>query len=139
MLVIAALIGSVVIPARQTLRILRLLRETTQGLAPAKIITAELQAALVDDLSLLRREAALDADSLADRYRTIAAANVRRLDSLRVIGPHLDAASGDGRSKAGRSRQNEDPGLAPAWAGPPCRAAFRHHRARTDSGGVQPR
>jgi hypothetical protein len=49
-LVIVALVGSVIIPGRQTWMILALLRETTQGLAPAKVITAELPAGLVNQL-----------------------------------------------------------------------------------------
>ena len=87
----AALIGSVVIPARQSLQILELLRQTTQALAPAKIITTELQAGLIDELSLLRPQAGI-ADPF-ERYHRIVDLNTLRLDSLARVSPRLDSAS----------------------------------------------
>jgi hypothetical protein len=50
-LAIVALIGSVVIPAGLSWQILGLLRQTTEALAPAKIIATERQAGLLDELS----------------------------------------------------------------------------------------
>jgi signal transduction histidine kinase len=91
LLAIVALIGSVVIPARQSFQILDLLRQTTEGLAPAKILTTELQAGLIDELSLVR--APSSAPLALDRYHRVADANTLRLDSLARIAPRLDTAS----------------------------------------------
>lgn len=90
-LAITALIGSVVIPARQTWQILGLLRQTTQGLAPAKILTTELQTGLVEELALLRPQTTTE-DPL-DHYHTVVERNTLRLDSLGRIGQRLDSAS----------------------------------------------
>ena len=49
-LVVLALIGSVAIPARQTWRITDLLRETTEVLAPLRVIEAQLQSGLAEEM-----------------------------------------------------------------------------------------
>jgi signal transduction histidine kinase len=91
LLAIAALIGSVVVPARQTWQILGLLRQTIGGLAPAKVLTTELQTGLVEELALLRRQASTK--DPVDRYHAVVERNTRRLDSLGRIGQRLDSAS----------------------------------------------
>jgi signal transduction histidine kinase len=91
LLAVVALIGSVVIPGRQSFQILDLLRQTTEGLAPAKILATELQAGLIDELSLVRAPA--DAPLALERYRRIVDANTLRLDSLGRIATRLDTAS----------------------------------------------
>jgi signal transduction histidine kinase len=91
LLAVVALIGSVVIPAFQSWQILSLLRQTTEALAPAKIITTELQAGMIDELSLLRPQPG--ASDPPERYHRVVEANTLRLDSLARIGPRLDVTS----------------------------------------------
>ena len=91
LLAVTALIGSVVIPARQTWQILELLRQTTEGLAPAKILTAELQTGVVEELAILRPQPT--ARDPLDRYHSAVDRNTTRLDSLGRIGQRLDGAS----------------------------------------------
>jgi signal transduction histidine kinase len=91
LLAVVALIGSVVIPARQSWQILDLLRQTTEGLAPAKILTTELQAGLIDEMSLLRP--ASQGPEPLERYHRVVNVNTRRLDSLGRIARYLDTAS----------------------------------------------
>jgi signal transduction histidine kinase len=91
LLAVTALIGSVVIPGRQTWEILALLRQTTEGLAPAKILTAELQTGLVEEAAFLRPPAS--AGDPGERFHIVVERNTLRLDSLGHIGQHLDSAS----------------------------------------------
>jgi hypothetical protein len=89
LLAITALIGSVVIPARQSLQILDLLRQTTEGLAPAKILTTELQAgSLMSFLGFARhprsRSSAIGVSSTPTPSGSIASVESFR-DSTRTV------------------------------------------------------
>jgi hypothetical protein len=53
-LVVVALLASVIIPARQTWVITKLLRETTDVLAPARLMSAQLQSGLADEMGALQ-------------------------------------------------------------------------------------
>jgi signal transduction histidine kinase len=94
LVVIASLIGSVVLPARQSLRILGLLRETTHGIAPAKVLTIGLQSGLVEELSAFHAH--------AEAPRRIVDANRLRLDSLEAIAARLDTGSASAIRDVGR-------------------------------------
>jgi signal transduction histidine kinase len=88
-LVVVALLASVVIPARQTWVITRLLRETTDVLAPARLISAELQSGLADEMDALQSYA-LSGDSASLRLHDVdVAENNRRLASLGALAIHL--------------------------------------------------
>jgi signal transduction histidine kinase len=89
-LVVVALIGSVVIPARQTWRISALLHGTTQVLAPARVLTTELHGSLAEELTPLRSYAIAGDTAALRRFRVIADSNDRRLDSLTRLGARLD-------------------------------------------------
>jgi signal transduction histidine kinase len=91
-LVAIALLGSVLIPARQTWVITNLLRETTDVIAPSRVRSAELQSGLAEEMGTLQSYA-LSGDGLwLHRHEAVIADNDRRmatLDSLgrRVAGP----------------------------------------------------
>ena len=53
-LVVLALLGSVVVPARQTWLITKLLRETTEVLAPARLLLAQLESGLAEEFGALQ-------------------------------------------------------------------------------------
>jgi signal transduction histidine kinase len=79
-----------VIPARQTWVITTLLRETTAVLAPARLISAQLQSGLADEMATLQSYA-LSGDSAAlRRHAVVVAENDRRLASLEVLSAQLD-------------------------------------------------
>ena len=92
-LVVVALVGSVAIPARQTWRITRLLRESTAVLAPARLLNAELQSGLAEELTALQRYALAGDSALLGHYRATAANDEQRLAALERLAPRLDAAS----------------------------------------------
>lgn len=95
LIVIAALLGSVVLPARQSLRILDLLRQTTQGLAPAKVLTIALQSSLAAELW------SLHAGSDDEARQRLATVGRSRLDTLESIGRRLDTTSATAVREAG--------------------------------------
>lgn len=87
------LLGSVVIPARQTWLITGLLHETTEVLAPSRLLVEQLQAGLAGELVALQNYA-LSADrGLLAEYRTTASADDGRLAALDSLAVHRDAAS----------------------------------------------
>jgi len=96
-LVVLALLGSVVVPARQTWVITNLLRETTEALAPARLSLAQLESGLAEEFGAIQGYALSGDSSSLTRYRVIAAENERRLVSLRnridrlgAFGPDLE-------------------------------------------------
>ena len=58
-LVVALLLGSVLIPARETRRIMRLLRETAQFVEPARLLGARLELGLRAESAALEAYAAI--------------------------------------------------------------------------------
>ncbi|NUS98600.1 MAG: GAF domain-containing sensor histidine kinase [Gemmatimonadaceae bacterium] len=75
-LVVVLLLASVLIPARETWRIMHLLRETTEVIEPARTLVDRLELGLTTESSALERFAA-SGDS-ADRARYLAAADDNR-------------------------------------------------------------
>lgn len=97
-LVVVALVLSVLIPARQTWLITKLLRQTTQVLSPARLLEAELQSGLAEEIGALQSFALSGDAAFLARYRATAAQDDRRLADLEALagrfGPqssaHLD-------------------------------------------------
>jgi hypothetical protein len=90
-LVVLALLGSVVIPARQTWLITKLLRETTEILAPARLLLAQLQSGLAEEIGTLQGYALAGDSASLERYQQVAAENDRRLAALETQGGKFDA------------------------------------------------
>ena len=63
-LVVLALLGSVAVPARQTWVITKLLRETTEVLAPARLLLAQLESGLAEEFGAFQGYA-LSGDSVS--------------------------------------------------------------------------
>jgi signal transduction histidine kinase len=81
-LVVLALLGSVVIPARQTWLITKLLRETTEVLAPARLLLAQLESGLAEEFGALQGYALSGDTASLERYRLLSADDDRRLVAL---------------------------------------------------------
>ncbi|HET7550579.1 MAG TPA: GAF domain-containing sensor histidine kinase [Gemmatimonadaceae bacterium] len=92
-LVCLTLLGSVAIPAHQTWRITHILRETVEGLAPARLLVEQLQSGLGKELVTLQSYAISGDDSLIGEYRATAAADDRRVEALRDLAERTDALS----------------------------------------------
>ena len=90
-LVVAALVGSVVIPARQTLVITALLRETREVFEPARLHEAKLRSGLADELSALQSYALSGDSTLLGRYRLISESDEQRLLALERAATNLGA------------------------------------------------
>jgi signal transduction histidine kinase len=88
-LVVVALVGSVAIPARQTWLITRLLRETTDVLSPARLLQAELQSGLAEEIGALRRYALSGDTSALSRYRIMARRDDERMSDLETLADRL--------------------------------------------------
>jgi signal transduction histidine kinase len=92
-LVITALIGSVVVPARQTWLISSLLRQTTAVLGPARLLAAQLQSGLTEENDALQSYAFFGDSAALEQYRVIAAEDDQRLSVLARLSARLDAKS----------------------------------------------
>jgi signal transduction histidine kinase/CHASE3 domain sensor protein len=87
--VILTLLGSVAVPAYQTWRITRLLRETNEVLAPARLLVEQLQAGLAKELTALQSFALVGDEGLLDRYRLAATEDERRMAALEALATRL--------------------------------------------------
>jgi signal transduction histidine kinase len=92
-LVVVALIGSVAIPARQTWLITKLLRRTTEILGPARVLEAQLQAGLAEEIGALQNYAVSADTVFLTRYASAAAKNDDRLAALETLVARLDTIS----------------------------------------------
>src|SRR5690348_5976015 len=89
MLVVIMLLGSVLIPARETWRIMHLLRETTNVIEPARFVGAGLEVGLTVESAALEGYA-LSGDSVQlVRYRSAAAEDDRRLATIEELARKL--------------------------------------------------
>jgi signal transduction histidine kinase/GAF domain-containing protein len=105
-LVVVMLLGSVLVPARETWRIMHLLRETTDVIEPARLFGARLEFGLTVESAALEAYA-LSGDSLQlTRYRAAAAEDDRRVAGMEQLASRLDAEAID-RAVALRSRLTE--------------------------------
>ena len=89
-LVVLALLGSVLIPARQTWLITSLLRETTEVFAPAWLMAAKLESGLAEENAALQAYVLLGDTTLLKRYRSIGAENDRRLAAFEHLAVQVD-------------------------------------------------
>jgi signal transduction histidine kinase len=88
-LVVFAILGSLLIPAHQTLLITRLLRETTEVLAPARVLGAQLQSGLADEVGALQGYALSRDTALLTQFQIVATANDQRLAGLDTLAVRL--------------------------------------------------
>jgi signal transduction histidine kinase len=87
------LLGSVAIPARQTWLITRELHETTEVLAPARLLVERLQSGLAKELAALQSYALSGDSVLLGRYRTTADDDERRLAALERFATRFDTTA----------------------------------------------
>ena len=132
-----ALLGSVLIPARQTWRITQLLRESTQVLAPARLLVEQLQAGLARELVAVQGYALSgDAAQLA-RYRATADEDERRLAALDRLAARFDTTSADRaralREQIGAWRRFNDGLVARGGSRARVVAALEEEQARYDA------
>lgn len=92
-LVVVALLGSVAVPARQTWLITELLRETTEVLEPARMLEAQLQSGLADEIDAMQGYALSGNAALLEGYRIASAKDDQRIATLNNLAPHLMAVS----------------------------------------------
>jgi signal transduction histidine kinase len=88
-LLVATLVGSVLIPALETRRIMRLLREITEVIEPARILSWQLESGLAMEYSALQGFALSGDSVLLRRYRMIADDETSRLAALERLAPRL--------------------------------------------------
>jgi signal transduction histidine kinase len=98
-----ALLGSVAIPARQTWRITQLLRESTQVLAPARLLVEKLQAGLAREYVAVQGYALSGDGAQLAAYRASADEDERWLAAIERLAPQFDAGAAD-RARALRTR-----------------------------------
>lgn len=136
-LVIVTLLGSLAIPALQTWRITGLLRETTQVLAPARLLVEQLQSGLTSELVALQSYALSGDTMLLVRQRVLAAADDQRLATLAQLAPRLDPAAAAGVGLLERNtnawRAFSDTLLEQGWSGAPFGAELRQAQPRYDA------
>ncbi len=88
-LVVVALLGSVLIPARQTWRITKLLHETTEVLSPSRLLQAQLQQGLAEEIGALQSYAFSGDTAFLTRYAVTAKQDDRRLAALEAVAAPL--------------------------------------------------
>ena len=88
-LLVATLVGSVLIPALETRRIMRLLREITDVIEPARILSWRLESGLAMEYSALQGYALSGDSALLRRYLMTSDENARHLASLEQLAPRL--------------------------------------------------
>ena len=98
-----ALLGSVAIPARQTWLITQSLRETTEVIAPARLLVEQLQADLAKELTALQSYALSGDRAMLSSYHTMAGDDERRVTALELLAVHLDEPT-EARARALRVR-----------------------------------
>ena len=88
-LLITTLVASVVIPAIETRRIMGLLREITEVIEPARILSWQLESGLSMEYSALQGYALSGDTVLLRRYRMMAGDEASRLAALERLAPRL--------------------------------------------------
>ena len=91
MLVVVMLVGSVVVPARETWRIMHLLRETTNVIEPARLAGARLESGLTVESAAIDAYVRSEDSVQLRRYLATAAEDERRLATIEDLARNLDA------------------------------------------------
>lgn len=117
-LIVLVLLGSVLIPARQTWLITSLLRETTDVYDPAWLLEARLESGIAQENVALQGYAFVRDTTLLNRYRSIGAENDQRLAALEHLAPRMDAQF-DAHLATARRRIGEWRGVDLALLEPP--------------------
>lgn len=94
-LVVVVLLGSVLVPARETWRIMHLLRETTDVIEPARLVGARLEYGLTVESAALESYAVSGDSTQLTRYMTAAAEDDGRLSAVHDLAQKLDADAVD--------------------------------------------
>ena len=89
-LVVVMLIGSVVVPARQTWRVMRLLREMAEVIEPARLLEARLEIALTRDATALNAYLASGGRVVSNQYEAALRDEARQLAALDSVARRLD-------------------------------------------------
>ena len=105
-LVSVLLLGSVLIPARQTWRIMQLLRETTDVIEPARVYVASLESGLIVEAAALNGFTLTRDRARLAHYLALRAEDDRRLAGIEEWASMLDPAAID-RAAAVRSQVAE--------------------------------
>ena len=92
-ILVLALVASVAIPARQTWLITDLLRQTTEGVEPARRLGASIQAGLGEENEILRRYATIGDAALRSAYLARAQETDRDVAALARLAPRLDSVA----------------------------------------------
>jgi signal transduction histidine kinase len=92
-LLVATLVGSVVIPALETRRIMGLLRDITTTIEPARVRSWQLESGLTLEFSALQGYAFSGDSALLQHYQSVAADNSRQLASIEQLAPQLGPAA----------------------------------------------
>lgn len=88
-LLVVTLVGSVVIPAIETRRIMGLLRDITSTIEPARVVSWRLESGLTLEFSALQGYAFSGDSALLRHYQSVAADNSRQLVSIEQLAPQL--------------------------------------------------
>ncbi|HXT17509.1 MAG TPA: ATP-binding protein [Gemmatimonadaceae bacterium] len=131
-LVVVALVLSVLIPARQTWLITKLLRETTEVLSPARLLQAELQSGLAEEIGALQSYALSGDTTFLARYGVMSARDDKRLAALDAVagrfGAHSAAHLDTVRQRIETWRRTAGASIAQRAARDDVAAAFRNGR-----------
>lgn len=101
-LLVTTIVASVLIPAFETRRIMGLLRQMTEVIEPARILSWQLESGLAMEYSALQAYA-LSGDSVTlRRYRSTADAETSRLAALERLAPRLGAEAVEGTADVRR-------------------------------------
>jgi signal transduction histidine kinase len=92
-LLIIALVASVLLPAIESQRIMRLLREIAEVIEPARTLSWRLESGLAIEYSALQGYAVSGDSALLRHYRSMVADEARQLDSLGVLAARIDPAA----------------------------------------------
>jgi signal transduction histidine kinase/GAF domain-containing protein/CHASE3 domain sensor protein len=136
-LLVAALVGSVLVPALETRRIMRLLREITEVIEPARLVSWQLEAGLAMEYSALQGYALSGDSVLLHRYRMMTEDEASRLAALERLAPRLGPSAvehtADVRRRITRWQELNRVLVDGEFSGEQFAAATRAQRALRDS------
>jgi signal transduction histidine kinase len=90
---IIVLVASVLLPAMESQRIMRLLREVAEVIEPARTLSWRLESGLAIEYSAIEGYAVSNDAVLLRRYQSMVAEEARQLDSLEVLALRIDPSA----------------------------------------------